>query len=258
MTVQNKNNYIFQLFIAVLIGSLIVFTLMNVAIDIKTYYFSLHQELVKFLQGKLIYQKHIPNSLFRQTWGNKTVIYVLGGNQYDMRYRFKEASILYHQGLSNKILILSRSGITDYDPDLGRNLTNNEWAIMELGKFNVRKEDIEPVSIHALFFGTLSEAKDLPDIIRKKGYSRLVLVTSVYHTKRTFGVFSKFSQYSSIELYIYGSDEVPGYQGLMIEYMKMLLYENFILPIYGWKETKGPEIRVSTHQPANSSFPPSA
>lgn len=251
MSVQTKNNYHFQYLIAVLVGSLIIFTLMNVAFDIKAYYFSLHKELVNFLQEKLVYEKQIPYSLLSKTSGNNNVIYVLGGNQHGLRYRFKEASILYHQGLSNKILILSRPGITDFDSDLGRNLTNNEWAIMELRKFNVKKEDIEPVPVQASFLGTLSEAKDLPDIVRKKGYSKLFLVTSTYHTKRTFAVFSKFAPNSSIELYIYGSDDVPGIQELLIEHMKMLLYENIVLPVYGWMETKGPEIRVSTYRPAS-------
>jgi uncharacterized SAM-binding protein YcdF (DUF218 family) len=251
MSIQTNDNYIFQHLIAVLIGSLIIFTLLNVEIDIKAYYFSLHQELVNFLQGKLVYEKHIPHSLLSKTSGSNTVIYVLGGNQHGLRYRFKEASILYHQGLSNKILILSRPGITDFDSDLGRNLTNNEWAIMELRKFNVKKEDIEPVSVQASILGTLSEAMDLPDIIRKKGYSKVVLVTSAYHTKRTITVFSKVAPNSSLELYIYGSDDVPGFQGLLTEYMKMLLYENIVLPVYGRKETKSPEIRVSMHRPAS-------
>jgi hypothetical protein len=138
MSAQSKNKYFFQLLIAVLIGSLIIFTLMNVATDIKANYLSLHQELVNFLQEKLVYEKHIPYSLLSQTSGNKALIYVLGGNQDSLTHRFREASILYHQGLSNKILILGRPGITDYNTDLGRNLTNNEWAIRELGKFNVK------------------------------------------------------------------------------------------------------------------------
>jgi hypothetical protein len=202
----------------------------------------------------LVYEKHIPYSLLNKMSGNMTLIYVLGGNQDSLRYRFKEASILYHQGLSNKILILSRPGITEYDSDLGRNLTNNEWAIRELVKYNVKKEDMESVSVKVSFFGTLSEAKDLPDIVRKKGYKKLILVTSAYHTKRTITVFSKFAPNSSMELYIYGSDDVSGFQGQIIEYMKMLLYENFVLPFYGWKETKGSETRTSTLRPVIEEF----
>ena len=258
MSVQGNNKKFYYILFAFIIGSLIILTLMSVSIDVKGYYFSLHQELVNFLKGKLVYEIHIPFSLLTQKSGNKTVIYVLGGNQDDLRHRFKEASILYHQGLSKKILILSRPGITNYDSGLGRNLTNDEWAIMELGRFNVKKEDIAPVSVQASFLGTWIEAKYLPDIARKKGYSKLLLVTSAYHTNRTITVFSKFAPYSSIELYIYGAEDAPGFQDLLLEYMKMLLYKIFVLPVYGWKETKIPDIRESMHRPAISSVMHSA
>ena len=254
MSVQSKYKINFKFVVYILIGSLFIFILLQVAIDKLETYATLNEKFVNFMKRKLVYEKHIPYSLLNKMSGNMTLIYVLGGNQDSLRYRFKEASILYHQGLSNKILILSRPGITDYDSDLGRNLKNNEWAIMELGKFNVKKEDIEPVSVRASFFGTLSEAKDLTDCTRKKGYSKLVLVTSAYHTKRTITTFSKFAQNSSIELYIYGSDDVSGFQGLIIEYIKMLLYENFVLPVYSWKETKDSETRASTLRPVIEEF----
>lgn len=237
MNVQSKNKNIFKLIVYILIGSLFIFIFMLTAIDKIGTYSNLNQEFINFMKGKLIYEKHIPYSLLNKMSGNKTLIYVLGGNQDSLTHRFREASILYHQGLSNKILILGRPGITDYSTDLGRNLTNDEWAIRELGKFNVIKEDIEPVTVQASFFGTLSEAKALQDIVRKKGCNILILVTSAYHTRRTFITFSKFASIRSLELYIYGSNDAPGVRGILLEYMTMLLYEKCVLPIYAIPST---------------------
>lgn len=237
MSIQSNNKFIFKIIFPILIGSLIISIFLQVANDKTGYYFRQNKEFIFFLKDKLVYEKHIPSYLLNNMSGHKILIYVLGGNQDSLAHRFREASILYHQGLSNKILILDRSGITDYNIDLGRNMTNNEWAISEFGKFNVKKEDIEFVTVQESFFGTLSEAKNLPDIVRKKGCNKLILVTSAYHTKRTFEAFSKFTLNGPLELYVYGSNDALGVRGVLLEYMTMLLYEKCILPIYAIPST---------------------
>jgi hypothetical protein len=202
-------------------------------INVSQNYLYIHYDKFLYLIAeKLISEKPLPSSVFEKNIIINPLIYVLGGNQDSMVSRFKKAAGLYHRGFSKKILILSRPGITEFSPELGRNLTNNEWAIKELERLNVRKEDIEPVSVQKKGFGTLSEAKDLSDIVRKKGSNRLILVTSDYHTRRVLQSFLKYGSDNSFELYIYGSESEKHIISLLSEYMKLFIYEYFAIPGY--------------------------
>jgi hypothetical protein len=224
-----------RIFYLIVIGMVFLFSIAKFAneeMDSKGKHSTMYNKLLDSMKNKLVIEKPMPSALSERRSGTTTLIYVLGGNQDSLMHRFRKASSLYHQGLSRKILILNRPGITEYSPELGRNLTNNEWAIRELEELNVKKEDIEPVSVQKWFFGTLSEARDLSDIAREKGCNRLILVSSAYHTRRVFTTFSKIGSNRSLEYYIYGSDDVTGLQGLLSEYGKLFLYDNFAIPAY--------------------------
>ena len=164
-----------------------------------------------------------------------TLIYVFGGNQKSLVPRFEKASALYHQGVAGKIHILSRPGITEFSPELGRNLTNDEWAVREMEILKVKRGDIVPVFVDPLYFGTLSEAKRISDMVCKKGYKRLILVSSMHHTRRTYNTFNSFiSNRPLSRLYIYGAGDSTGLKDLLSEYIKLFFYENAVLPIYRW------------------------
>ncbi len=160
---------------------------------------------------------------------SKIIIYVLGGSQKSLEYRFKIAASLYKNCQAHKILIFSRPGITEYDPLLGRNLTNNEWAIRRLEELGVQKEYIEPLSIKYVFFGTLAEARRVSREVINRNYDVLILVTSSYHTKRVFESFSNYLNNKGISVFTYSSDDSPELWGLFLEYFKLLLYRNIIL-----------------------------
>jgi len=192
-------------------------------------YSRIHDKLLDFLVIELVMEKHIPETISNHDFKKSTLIYVLGGSQNSLIHRFRKASRLYHQGLSGKILILSRPGITEFNPALGRNMTNDEWSRRELERFNVSKEDIEPVSVPKRFFGTLSEGKRLSNIVRIYKCRRLILVTSDYHTRRVHNTFSKYSSNDSLEIYLYGSTETRSLRVLLYEYVKLLLYDHLIL-----------------------------
>jgi uncharacterized SAM-binding protein YcdF (DUF218 family) len=153
------------------------------------------------------------------------MIYVLGGNQESLSTRFRKAASLYHQGLSRRIWILDRPGITEFSPDLGRNLTNNEWAIRELERLEVRKEDVEPVAVQSSFLGTLSEARDVAEFARRKGCRRLILVSSAHHTRRVLRAFSRYAPRGSLELYVYGAGDAADLRVLLPEYVKLVFYD---------------------------------
>lgn len=196
----------------------------------QDYLYAKYDKFLDPIADKLILIKPLPARITEKGLIIKPLIYVLGGGQDSLVNRFRIAASLYHKGFSEKILILSRPGITEFSPELGRNLTNNEWAIRELEKLHVRKEDVEPVPVKNNVFGTLGEAKDLSDIVRKKGCNRLILVTSDYHTRRVFHAFSKYLSDDSIELYIYGAEDEKNIRYLFSEYIKLFIYVRFAIP----------------------------
>lgn len=169
---------------------------------------------------------------------SNSVIYVLGGSQKSLKARFETAARLAHQGLSKRILILSEPGITEYDPLLGRNLTNDEWAVKQLTGLGIKKGDIELVTPKKGFFGTLSEARDISEIASKRDYKRLILVTSQYHTKRTSITFSKVFENRNISIAIYAANDPVLLRGLLYEYLKLVLYKNIVLPYYAEQKPK--------------------
>ena len=199
----------------------------------KIYLYGQYDKYLDSIAGKLIFEKFIPAGISEKELKMNSLIYVLGGTQDSLKNRFRKAAFLYHNGYSKKILILSRPGITEFSLELGRNLTNDEWAIRELGKSNVRKEDIDPVTVQNNGFGTLSEAKELLGIVRKKGCNRLILVTSDYHTRRVFNTFSSCVADNSINIYIYGSEDVKSTKNILLEYVKLFIYDHFVISRYG-------------------------
>ena len=221
------------LLLLVILGSLVVANIVEYNVGRKGFCYNVIDKYIKYFTRELTYEKNIFSTSGGEKFENKTIIYVLGGGQDSLHTRFQKASFLYHKDLSKKILILSRDGTTEFSSYIGRNLTNDEWSIRELGSFNVRKEDIEVVRIQGGIFGTANEAKNLSEIVGGKDFNRLILVTSSYHTKRAFTAFSHFSTDRSIELFIYGSGDNAGLGVLLEEYMKLFLYERIVIPAYG-------------------------
>ena len=192
-------------------------------------------QLSDLLVRKVTFEKKLPGAISAQiTDGSMTLIYVLGGNQKSLVPRFEKASGLYHQGVAGKIHILSRPGITEFSPEFGRNLTNDEWAVREMKILKVKSGDIVPVIVDPLYFGTLSEAKRLSDMVLKNRYKRLILVSSWHHTRRTYNTFNSFLSKTPVEIYVYGAGDSPGLKELFSEYIKLFIYENAVLPIYRW------------------------
>jgi len=224
------HNNRFRFFVILLIGIFAIFKVMQREIDLYGCGSHMQHWMVNCLTEKLVFNKPVAASKPLYPSENKAILYVLGGNQGSLTRRYLKASELYHRGLSKKILILSRPGTTEFSHDLGRNLTNDEWSIRELRRLNVKREDIEPVSVKSGFFGTLREAKRVTDIVSEIGGERLILVTSSYHTRRTFLSFSVFQKQIPSEIYVYEAEGDTEVMNLFSETVKLFLYENIILP----------------------------
>ena len=181
------------------------------------------------LNEKVVLSNYLLNHVTDNQAVSKKVIYVLGGDQNSLEYRFKMAAGLYQHHAASKIMTLSVPGITEYDSSLGRNLTNDEWEIRELAGLGVSTSNIEILSINHGFFGTLNEARYVSQVVLDKGYRTLILVTSPYHTKRAYESFSKYLVNKGIDIYVYASDDDTNLIGLLSEYFKLILYNNLLL-----------------------------
>jgi hypothetical protein len=160
----------------------------------------------------------------------RSAVYVLGGSQGSLRLKYPLAATLYDTGAAETIMVLHQDGITQYDPDLGRNLTKREWTVRELANLGVVDENIEFVSIESGFFGTFSEAGTLANISEGKEIQELFLVCSSYHCRRVETSFRPFFKNNATEIKICGVDKNIGVRGLLFEYGKLLVYEYILIP----------------------------
>ena len=156
-------------------------------------------------------------------------IYVLGGSQNSLDFKFRTAVKTYSKGICKRILILSRPGKTEYSSQLRRNLTNDEWAIHKLEKFGIPKKHVDPISLEEGFFGTFSEAKGISTLIRKRGYKSVLLISSPYHTHRVKISFKNFLKNHETIFYVQGSGERVSLKALTVEFIKLKIYQYLLV-----------------------------
>ena len=163
---------------------------------------------------------------------SETVVYVLGGSHKDLEQRFKTAAALCRQGPCGRIVLFSAPGAAEYEPALGRNLTNDEWQIKKLTGLGVPREVLDPVSFKKGIFGTFTEATGLSALAAQRGYKRILLVTSQFHTRRTWITFSKTFAKRNIAISIQAAHDSVTLGELLSEYLKYLIYKDILLPTY--------------------------
>lgn len=160
----------------------------------------------------------------------RSAVYVLGGSQRSLRVKYSFAASLYETDAAEIIMVLHQEGITKYDPEMGRNLTNREWTVREFANLGVDEENIEFVSIKSGFFGTFSEAGTLASVAEGKGIQELFLVCSSYHCRRVETAFRAFFENNATVIKICGVDKNIGVKGLLFEYGKLLVYKYILIP----------------------------
>lgn len=182
---------------------------------------------VRYLKEMTVSEDVIPQG------GSFDIIYVLGGSQPSLQSKYARLGSLSREIRYTKVLILDRAGVTEYNKDKGRNLTNNEWSLMQLEHRGIRKQDVELVSIHGGWFGTLSEARTVTELMEKRGYHTVLLITAPHHTARARKSFDRMLGDTGGRCYVTGSGEEAGIEELVMENLKLMLYTFVLLPLQG-------------------------
>jgi hypothetical protein len=180
---------------------------------------------VRFLQERTISEDEIP------VGGSFDIIYILGGSQSSLQEKYARLCSLSHKIEYKKIIILDRPGITEYSVNVGRNLTNNEWSFMQLDRYRIKREDVELLSIQKGYFGTLSEARTVAGLMKKRGYHTVLLITAPHHTARVKKSFSYLLSGINGVCPVSSSAEEAPVGELLIENLKLLVYTFILLPM---------------------------
>jgi hypothetical protein len=187
------------------------------------------------LSGFLLQQLTLPEASRQGSVPGKvpqgmTVMYVLGGGQNSQIIKYETVASLYHSGLTHKVIIMHVPGITEYDVNLNRNLTNDEWSIKQFTNLGLDPRDITILYMPKGFFGTLTEARGVTAYAAKNGIRRLVLVCSSYHAHRVKVTFGEQLKPTGVAMEIHPAREDMRLLVLLDEYAKIILYEYVLLP----------------------------
>lgn len=161
-------------------------------------------------------------------------IYILGGSQTSQEYKYKTVAQILKRGQGKHVWILSNKQKTQFNPELGRNMTTNEWSKLYLKKVGVNPEAVDTIVMRGKFFGTLTEAEHVSHLAREKGFGKLILVTAPYHSRRTLLSFSHFAKNADIDLKLQISDENASVIQYVVEYFKLKVYQVIIIGCDLW------------------------
>jgi len=157
--------------------------------------------------------------------GSFDALYILGGRHKSQRYKFEVASRIYQQELSRKIIFLSVAGTTAYSQELARNLTNDEWSFLEMEKLGIHAKDVKAFAMGKALFGTMNEANNISRLALQNNYKNLLVVAAPYHSQRVRSSYDHYLKNSNITLTILGSGEPVYLRYLLLEWIKLRLYQ---------------------------------
>ena len=228
---RHRSRFVYLLAIALLLSGAVAAQRLAPFYDTDQGIRGFEDRLMFHLMKGLEFERHLPSGGNGRIPDTSLVAYVLGGTQESLSYKMKTVGRLYAEGTVRKILILHRPGITEYNPALGRNFTNDEWATVKLKEEGVAVENVEFVPVPHATFDTFAEARVISSLARSRKVKRLVLVSSTHHTKRVWLSFSHFNMDNAFESYTYGSAERAGIHELLMENLKLRMYRNIVLPL---------------------------
>lgn len=118
------------------------------------------------------------------------IIVLAGGAEHEERCL--EAVRLFRQGVSTKIVLTNDGVQAGWDDNAGRNLLFVERSRLLLLSNGVPEESIQIVPgviRDGREVGTVVEANAVSSICKDQGYTRIVLVTSAFHTRRALEAY---------------------------------------------------------------------
>ncbi len=123
---------------------------------------------------------------------------VLSGGSFD---RGNEAARIFKEGYVSKIICPGGNKAYEYEI-LEMNMKESEVA-----KMNLQRHHIPDSAIFVVPFGTSTaeEAKFLFPFIKEKNYRKVILLTSLYHTRRARNVFEKEFKNSGVKFIVRGA-----------------------------------------------------
>ncbi len=133
--------------------------------------------LAPFLAENLIVNKPLRNA---------DAILVLSGSSV-YKERTHKAAQLYKKGVSSTVLLNDDGGLSGWSQKEQRNPPFVDLAKQELISQGVAEKDIEILEDQVT--GTIWEARNLKKRIKKENWKSVLLVTSAYHTNRSFRTF---------------------------------------------------------------------
>ena len=157
--------------------------------------------------------------------------YILGGPQDSLKLKFLLVAELYKNGAIDKVWLPSRTGLTEYNSQTDRNMTNDEWSILELHKLRVPPDKIEIIKIGEGLFGTWLEARHISELVRLRKTETFLLIAQPYHSQRVYMSFKKFLPKNNLKFYIQSSSESSRFIEVAIELFKLKVYEHLLLPL---------------------------
>lgn len=141
----------------------------------------------------------IPHLLIQEDQLEKAdAIVVLSGNSFD---RGNKAVQLYQKGLAPVLICPGGNPAYEFEI-LGMHITEAEAA-----KINLVRQGIPANAIVLLNAGTSTaeEAELIAEYLKNNNYRKVILLTSLYHTRRAKKVFSKYLRNSNIQLMVCGA-----------------------------------------------------
>ena len=123
---------------------------------------------------------------------NPDAIIVLAGSA-EYEERNLEAARLYKEGAAPRIILTNDGVRGGWNNELGRNpyfVEKARWLLTANGVPDAAIEEIPHPIRDRGEIGTEVEAKKVLAYCREKGYKRLLIVTSAYHTRRALMVYS--------------------------------------------------------------------
>ena len=119
------------------------------------------------------------------------VIVVLGGSATYLE-RTQKAAGLFREKTSGRIILTNDGLQSGWSPAEQKNLYFVELARRELIAQGVPPENIEELS--PIVSGTKDEAVLVGEEIQKRGWQRVLIVTSAYHSRRSLWLFELYAK----------------------------------------------------------------